>query len=52
MEYHHSAVVGSNAEQDVARVILDYCFFTETGGKNTEAEAGADATSSVTALVM
>ena len=30
-EYRHSTVVGTNADSEVPRVILDYCVFTELG---------------------
>ena len=52
-EYHHSSVVGTNAEEGVPRVILDYCFFTKDASRvaNDHGES-VDADTSRTALVM
>ena len=52
-EYKHSTVKGVNAEEEIPRVILDYCFFTEDASRHTtEHESTTEAATSVTALVM
>ena len=55
-EYKHSTVKGTNASDEVPRVILDYCFFTEAernAGASEEGRAdSAEAQVSLTALVM
>ena len=51
-EYKHSAVSGVNAEEEVPRVILDYCFFTEDASRQTTKHGSTtEATTSLTALV-
>ena len=52
-EYHHSTVKGPNAGDEVTRVIMDYCYFTE-GAKRTEDEhtEKVEAVTSLTTLVM
>ena len=52
-EDKHSTVKGVNAEEEIPRVILDYCFFTEDASRHTtEHESTTEAATSVTALVM
>ena len=52
-EYHHSTVTGAAADDEIPRVILDYCFFTEDASRvaNDHGES-IDADTSLTALVM
>ena len=52
-EYHHSTVTGAAADDEIPRVILDYCFFTEDAKRTMDNHGSStEATSSVTALVM
>ena len=52
-EYGHSKVIGSNASNEVPRVILDYCFFTENAKhKSDDHGESVTAETSLTALVM
>ena len=48
-EYKHGTVKGTNAGEEAPRVILDYCFFTESA---KGASASEDAEVSLTAHVM
>ena len=52
-EYRHSSVSGTNADEQVPRAIMDYCFLTE-GVKRSSDDHTAEETSStsMTALVM
>ena len=52
-EYGHSTVVGPAAEEEVPRVIVDYCFLTDNANRRADAGAAADDDeNSLTALVM
>ena len=51
VEYGHCAVVGAAAEEEVPRVIVDYCFITDNEPTRTEPQAESD-DESLTALVM
>ena len=52
-EYKHSTVIGINAEEEVPRVILDYCFLTEDASRQTTDHGESlEATTSLTVLVM
>ena len=52
-EYGHSTVVGPNADNEVPRVILDYCFLTERAARRSDEHGeSTEAETSMTALVM
>lgn len=52
-EYQHCSVKGANAEEEVPRVIMDYCYLTEDVKRTTDEHAEAvEAVTSLTTLVM